>query len=341
MGAILADYLSEVRGYVLDEIRHIVSARKYRPMLYDLMLDYPLRGGKALRPALCVATCRGLGGRLEDVIRTAAVIELYHNAFLIHDDVEDGSQLRRGRPTLHQEYGVPTAMNVGDGMLAVAMRPLLDNTRVLGLGKALRILDTVSTMAVESAEGQALEIDWTRRNVWQLRDADYWHLVYKKTCWYTFIAPVFIGAIAADLPRDRMLRLRKFAIALGVSFQIQDDILNLVADEAAYGKESAGDLVEGKRTLILLHAMRNAPEAERSEAMRILSKSPAEKTPTEVGFLGQLIASTGSIEYARRFALGVAEKAGQVLDAVATWMFPSVHVDFLRDLVGYVVARDR
>src|SRR5436190_12103087 len=141
MGAVLSDYLSEVRGFVLDEIRQIVAGRKYRPMLYDLMLDYPLRGGKALRPALCVASCRALGGRLEDVIRTAAVIELYHNAFLIHDDIEDGSLLRRGRPTLHTEYGVPTAVNVGDAMLALAMRPLLDNTRVLGLGKALRILD--------------------------------------------------------------------------------------------------------------------------------------------------------------------------------------------------------
>jgi geranylgeranyl diphosphate synthase type II len=338
---LLGDYLSEVHGLVLDELRTLVSNRKYRPMLYDLMLDYPLRGGKGLRPALCIAICRALGGRLEDVVRTAAVIELYHNAFLIHDDVEDGSLLRRGKPTLHREYGVPTAVNVGDAMLAMAMKPLLDNTRLLGLGKALTILDTVARMALESAEGQAMELDWSRRNVWRLADVDYWHLVYKKTCWYTFIAPMLIGAIAADLPRARMRRLRKFAILVGVSFQIQDDVLNLEAEEAAYGKEIAGDLVEGKRTLILLHAMRTAEPAARDEAERILSKQPTEKTESELVFLSDLIRSTGSIDYARGVALEVAGKALRVLDTFAEWTYPSVHVTFLRELVGYVVERDR
>jgi geranylgeranyl diphosphate synthase type II len=338
---LLGNYLSEVQGLILDEIRTLVSGRKYRPMLYDLMLDYPLRGGKGLRPALCVAICRALGGRLEDVLRTAAVIELYHNAFLIHDDVEDGSVLRRGKPTLHREYGVPTAVNVGDAMLAMAMKPLLDNTRLIGLGKALTILDTVARMAVESAEGQAMELDWARRNVWRLADVDYWHLVYKKTCWYTFIAPMLIGAIAADLAPERMRRLRKFAILVGVSFQIQDDILNLEADEGAYGKEIAGDLVEGKRTLILLHAMRSATDEDRIAAERILSKQPLKKSADEVAFLRDLIRRTASVDYARRVALEAAARATRVLDALAAWTFPSVHVTFLRELVGYVVERDR
>lgn len=341
MSPLLDDYLSEVQGLVLDEIRSLVAGRKYRPMLYDLMLDYPLRGGKGLRPALCIAICRALGGRLEDIVRTATVIELYHNAFLIHDDVEDGSLLRRGKPTLHREYGVPTAVNVGDAMLAMAMKPLIDNTKSIGLGKALTILDTVARMALESAEGQAMELDWARRNVWRLADVDYWHLVYKKTCWYTFIAPMLIGAIAADMPRERMLRLRKFAILVGVSFQIQDDLLNLEADEAAYGKEIAGDLVEGKRTLILLHAMRAAGVEDRREAERILSKPPAEKSAGELTFLSDLIRRTGSIDYARRVALAAASRATRVLDTLSAWTFPSVHVTFLRELVAYVVERDR
>ena len=199
-GEVLNEYLTDVRGLVLAEIRQLVSGRRYQDVLYDLMLDYPLRAGKSLRPALCIAMCRALGGRLEDVLRTAAVIELYHNAFLIHDDIEDDSRTRRGQPTLHTAHGVPIAINVGDAMLAVAMQPLLDNARVLGLGKALRILELVCKMAIETVEGQALELDWTRRNLWRLRDADYFHLVYKKTCWYTFIAPALIGAIAANCP---------------------------------------------------------------------------------------------------------------------------------------------
>src|SRR5215831_9066578 len=101
---LLQGYLTDVKGLVIDEIQRWLSSRRYQAVLYDRMLDYPLRAGKGLRPAVCMATARALGGRLEDVLPTAAVIELYHNAFLIHDDVEDGSLLRRGRPTLHHEY---------------------------------------------------------------------------------------------------------------------------------------------------------------------------------------------------------------------------------------------
>ena len=86
-------------------------------MLFNLMLDYPLRDAKALRPALCIATCRALGGQLEEVLPSAAVLEFFHNAFLIHDDIEDQSELRRGAPTLHYAHGVPIAVNVGDAML--------------------------------------------------------------------------------------------------------------------------------------------------------------------------------------------------------------------------------
>src|SRR5947209_425304 len=105
--SILSRYLDECRGLVMDEIHTIIPRNRYRAILYDLMLEYPLRPGKAFRPSLCVATCRALGGRLQDVLRTAAVLELYHNAFLLHDDVEDGSLMRRGYPTLHRDYGMP------------------------------------------------------------------------------------------------------------------------------------------------------------------------------------------------------------------------------------------
>jgi geranylgeranyl diphosphate synthase type II len=88
------------------------------------MLDYPLREAKALRPAMCIATCRALGGSTEGVLQSATVLELYHNAFLIHDDVEDESEKRRDGTTLHRAHGVPVAINVGDGMLALALEPL-------------------------------------------------------------------------------------------------------------------------------------------------------------------------------------------------------------------------
>ncbi len=264
-------YLNDCRTLVTEEIRQIIPAdRRYQSILYDLMLDYPLREGKALRPALCIASCRALGGKLESVLRSAAVLELYHNAFLIHDDVEDESLMRRGSPTLQRQHGVPIAVNVGDAMLALTLKPLLENIGVVGLGPALRILEAISHMVQESVHGQAMELDWVRRSEWDVDEDDYVRMVVLKTGWYSFITPVLIGGIAARLEAERLDQLEEFARLLSVAFQIQDDILNLDGDVSGYGKEIGGDLWEGKRTVVLLHLMRSADEAERAEVRRIL-----------------------------------------------------------------------
>jgi geranylgeranyl diphosphate synthase type II len=314
--------------------------------LYELMRDYPLRGGKALRPAMCIATCRAMGGYLEAVLRSAAAIELYHNAFLVHDDVEDGSELRRMEPTLHRKHGVPVAVNVGDGMLALSMASLLENTRILGVGKTLRVLDVVSRMARESAEGQMMELDWIARETWTLTDVSYIRMVYKKTTWYSFITPVRVGAIAASGGDDVVRAFSTFATLLGVAFQIQDDVLNL-AGGAVYGKESAGDLWEGKHTLILIHAMRSASEVQRRAARRILSKArpsagriAAEtKTPADVSFLRELIDRYDGIGYASRVAQRHAGRARRSFEAMTSGLAPSAHLEFLRALVDFVVRR--
>lgn len=269
----LSSYLSECRLLALEEIRTILPGDgRHTGGLYELMIDYPLRGGKALRPALCIASCRALGGQLSGVVRSAAVLELYHNAFLVHDDVEDGSERRRNEETLHRRHGVPIAVNVGDGMLALTLRPLLDNMWLLGMGRALRILETIAAMARESAEGQMMELDWIRRADWMPRDRDYIRMVFKKSAWYSFVAPLVVGAIAAGASPARLAPLRRFGALLGTAFQIQDDVLNLVGKEASYGKEVEGDLWEGKHTLILIHAVRSATPSDRARALRILRK---------------------------------------------------------------------
>jgi geranylgeranyl diphosphate synthase type II len=267
-------YLSECRRLTLLELRDIIpKTSRCREVLYDLVLDYPLREAKALRPALCIATCRALGGSLESVLRSAAILELYHNAFLIHDDVEDASENRRGRPTLHASHGVPIAVNVGDAMLALALGPLLDNMRLLGMGKALRILQTISRMTRESTEGQAIELDWIRNDQWQLTDTDYIRMVYKKTSWYTFIAPVLIGGIVAGAPIAQLRPLRKFAALLGVAFQIQDDVLNLMGEGDLYGKRPAGIGVRPRATSTLEHAGENR---RRHPAVDVVDRTPSQ-----------------------------------------------------------------
>lgn len=307
----LGKYLAECRAMVIEEIRAMVpKGSRAAAVLYDLMLDYPLRDAKGLRPALCVAACRALGGPLEGALPSAAVLELYHNAFLIHDDVEDRSEKRRDALTLQRMHGVPIAVNVGDAMLAMALQPLLDNMHRLDMGRALRILETVSVMARESAEGQAIELDWVRHARWDLADDDYLAMVDQKTGWYSFIAPVRIGAIVAGAPAGQVKALEEFAGALGAAFQIQDDVLNLLAREADYGKEIAGDLWEGKHTLILLHALRSMDEAERARALEILDRPrPDTVDPARDDLAGRLrrvvpeLAAKGHIDAAGSAAL--------------------------------------
>jgi geranylgeranyl diphosphate synthase type II len=379
--AALDEYLSACQDACLAEIRRLLPAPDGSPGgLVELILDYPLRGGKALRPALSIAVCLGLGGPLEAVLPTAATLELYHNAFLIHDDIEDESVLRRGRAALHVDHGVPIAINVGDAMMSLSLQPLLDNVERVGLGPALRILRAVAHMTRRTVEGQAVELGWVRRNAWQLDDADYLAMVERKTSWYSFITPLQVGAIAAGAPTAHLAPLEPLGRHLGAAFQITDDLLNLRADPEDYGKEIGGDLWEGKRTLMLLHALRHAALPDRQRAWEILGRrrptvdpepplralldaltargeltpaghteitahlhgtdAPAAKTIDDIRWLHALLARTGSLDHARAVAARQADAAADALDAL-DWFPASHHRDVLTGLVDYVHERTR
>lgn len=350
-GADLERYLAEVRVLVLDEIDRIIPrGTRYDADLYEPMRAYPFRDAKGLRPALAFAVCKALGGRTEAVLPSAAVLELYHNAFLVHDDVEDGSWSRRGGPTLHTTVGTSAAINVGDAMLALCLGPLLDNTRLVGLGPALHVLRAVADMARETAEGQAMELGWIRRGEFGLSDRDYLRMVHQKTTWYTFLTPIRVGALLAGASPLVEWRLRRWGTLLGAAFQIQDDVLNVLAEEHAYGKEIDGDLWEGKRTLILLHAFRSATGADRERAAAILRKprpaSVSDATPhtrnvDDVRWLRALLDRTGSLDHAREQAHRRVLAAQRTLDAVRPLVEDSVHRDFLAGLTSFVLDRSR
>ena len=232
--------------------------------LYELLADYPQRGGKMLRSSLCIATARAIGAPLEDALASAVSIELMHNALLVHDDIEDASERRRGDPTLHALHGVPLAINAGDAMGLLSLRPLKDNFHRLGVALALRIFEETERVAWESTEGQALELGWQRDNRTDVTDEDYLQMVLQKTCWLTTIHPLRVGCLIGArgrMPLDPLIRVGFF---FGAAFQIQDDLLNLEA-AAGYGKERNGDLYEGKRTLMIIHALRTAAEPERGD----------------------------------------------------------------------------
>src|SRR6201999_1944144 len=126
--------------------------------------------------------------------------------------------MRRGRPTLHVDHGVPIAINVGDAMLCLSLQPLLDNVEAIGLGPALRVLEAVAHMTRESVEGQAVELDWVRHNRCDLDDDDYIRMVVQKPGWYSFIVPMQVGAIAAGATQDEVDALVDFGHDLSVAF---------------------------------------------------------------------------------------------------------------------------
>jgi geranylgeranyl diphosphate synthase type II len=235
-------------------------------------------------------------------------------------------------------------------------------------------------MTRRTVEGQALELDWVRNNTWQLDDADYLEMVELKTSWYSFITPLQVGAIAAGAGPEQLEPLESLGRHLGAAFQVTDDLLNLRADPEDYGKEIGGDLWEGKRTLMLLHALRNAGTDDQSRAVQILAKrrpsadkelelddlldqliangelsragqaeiktylqgqrSSESKNLDDIRWLYELMQRVGSLKHARQIAARHAQDAAATL-AGLDWLPASRHRDVLASLVEYVHGRTR
>jgi geranylgeranyl pyrophosphate synthase/uncharacterized protein with NAD-binding domain and iron-sulfur cluster len=309
--------------------------------LYALVDDFLGRSGKGLRPALCIATARALGGRGEDAAHAAAGLEMLHNAFLVHDDIEDESETRRGHPTMHRRVGVPIAVNAGDAMNALSMRLFRKAGERLGPAGALRMLEEVDHLLVETLEGQAMELGWVRDNELTVGPQDYMRLVLKKTAWYSFIHPMRIGALVANGEDRNLGRFDGFGFLIGLAFQITDDVLNLNGSPARYGKEIEGDLFEGKRTLLLTHALAHASRADRDWIAGFLGRPRERRRPSEVFRLRQIIESAGSLAWAQQAARVFAQAAASQFDEMAfAGVKSGPDLDWLRRCVDFVVGRD-
>ena len=330
--------LGEAREVISARLVDITSEQRLAPPLDQLLLEYPFRGGKSFRGALCIAVCQACGGTLDDALDAATAIELLHNAFLIHDDIEDGSLLRRGHATLHRKYGVAVATNVGDVMLVLSLRVLLDSASRVGLDRAFQVASEVEEMACTAGEGQAIELDWIHNNRVDISVSQYLDMVRRKTCRYTTIGPMRIGAILAERNTREQASMMRFALRIGWVFQIQDDLLNLGLD-GGDGKEHAGDLWEGKRTLMLIHTLRCAAPSERRAIVRILRKTRARKTEGDVELLANLIEKYQGTEFASGVARRIAVRAHQAFEVDLDWLPDGVHRQFLRGMVDFMYAR--
>ena len=309
-------------------------------LLYSMMRDYPMRPAKGLRSSICLLTCAAFGGNAKKALMTATAIELFQNWILIHDDVEDASELRRGEPVLQKKYNVPLAINAGDALHGMMWDVLYRNKSTLGESQTLAIINEFLTMIHENTEGQHIELSWLQGKNWDITEEDYFVMCVKKTAWYTCITPCRLGLLAArgvqELKQDDFV---KFGESLGLAFQIHDDVLNLSSD-TKYGKEHAGDIFEGKRTLILIHLLNIADKWDKERLMEILTKDRMEKTESEVDEVLSLITKYGAAEYAKRKAWELSRVALEEFNVIFGKLPDCNEKSWLRDLTEYMVTRD-
>ncbi|MDF2955149.1 MAG: Geranylgeranyl pyrophosphate synthase [Candidatus Alkanophagales archaeon MCA70_species_2] len=271
--------------------------RKRKPtLLYEPIKDLLSRGGKRLRPALCMMSCELVGGDLERALPTAICLELFHNFSLVHDDIQDGSVLRRGQPTLHVKYGIPAALNAGDGLYSLAYKALLQNKeRFSSMETAWRILEVFTEMSLKLVEGQAMDLEFKERK--EMSEPQLIEHLKKKTG-ALFSASAECGALAGGAAFENARKLGRCWEAVGIAFQIRDDLLNLTGNEEKYGKRIGEDISEGKPTLMLVHCLGRCTEEDKKKIYAAMSEYDKKKIKAVI----RIFEKYGSLEYAERRA---------------------------------------
>jgi geranylgeranyl diphosphate synthase, type I len=300
--------------------------------LYGPLATFSDNAGKRHRPLICLLACEAVGGNPDIAMRSAAAIEHFHTAALVHDDIEDSSLTRRDEPCMHVTEGVGVAINAGDLALSLVTGTVLDDP-VLDDTTKLRVLKELVDMTTRTIEGQALDIGWARDDRFDLTVDDYLLMAMHKTAYYSGAIPLAIGAIVGGGSEAQIDLLRGFGMDSGLAFQIQDDVLNLVGTRESTKKDYRSDLTEGKRTLVAIHALQESPR--RDELLAILSTHTADPLHLEeaVGIMRE----AGSIEYAR----GYAERL--ILDAkrrLSEGLAKSKARDLLLSMADFFVERD-
>ena len=293
---------------ILGEAEYRYEVESLNKSIFEPFWDLADRGGKRWRPALMLMVYEALGRDPKEIAPLTIIPEVIHNGTLAVDDVEDRSEFRRGKPCIHLLYGEDVAINMGNTMYYLPLTVL----RKLSIPpeKRLRILEEYVETMLKLSFGQAMDIAWHRGLVEEVDEDQYLQMALFKTGALAGFAAK-LAAIMADASEEEAEQIQRFAELVAVAFQIQDDVLNLVGDEAKYGKEIGGDISEGKRTLMVIHALRNLPRAEAEKLRKILDMQTKDRDMILEAI--QLIRKAGSIEYAKRVSRKLAEEALEIL----------------------------
>jgi octaprenyl-diphosphate synthase len=281
-------------------------------------------GGKRLRPSLLLLSARSLGYTGEGMIRLGAVVEMVHTATLVHDDIIDAADMRRGRPSPNTTWGNPKCVLAGDWLYMQAFKVALGEEN-------FRVLDLLISLTQQMVEGELLQMEKLGRAV---NEDEYNELIYRKTA-CLFEVSMRLGAVLAGADEETERCLGEYGHALGLAFQIVDDVLDLTAAEEVLGKPVASDLREGKATLAVIHALAHASAAEHEAIVTVLAEQGFSSVQYEAVL--ETLRRHGSLEYAMRAAARHAEAAKASLEVLPE----SEYKRALLWVPDFVVTRDR
>jgi geranylgeranyl diphosphate synthase type II len=304
---------------------------------WKMVVDYPERGGKYVRPGLVLLSTVASGGDVAEAMTTAAAMEVSEDWILVHDDFQDHSEQRRGKPSAPVLFGDELSVNAGDHLHLLMWQMLLSNRQKLGEERCFRVADEMSRFLQTTCEGQYLELTWARSGR-LVEEEEYFAMVERKTCWYTIIGPLRLGALVVG--NDEALEpLVGFGMALGKAFQIHDDWLNVFSTET--GKELGGDLLEGKRTLLLARLVQCLEDAGDDENLSYLRKAFAlprgEKSQEMVERVISLYEKHGCREWTRERGLAFAAEAKERLGEIP---YSNEGKALLEDAVDFIINRE-
>lgn len=297
------EYIEEHRKLVYDTICDYVPMKEPKEF-YGIMRDYIDRQGSYRRPGLIMLTGQMFGATIEQLTLPAAAMQLSEDWILMQDDVEDDSELRRGKPAAQKLYGTMQAFNATNAGQIPMWRMLKDYIVKFGAENGNRVYEKFFDILMYTTEGQYIEMEFIfdTRDLGRATEDFYYRVIDSKTCYYTVYGPLQIGALVANQNGPVLDILKKVGTYGGIAFQIADDILDMTADEKLFGKKNFGDLYEGKVTLIVLHTYKQATQAERERIDAVYRKKRADKTKDEIDFLIEMIDKYGGLDYARETA---------------------------------------
>jgi len=276
----------KINKILSDALKNRKPVSLYEPGSYILN-----SGGKRLRPLLVLLSAKAVGGDFTNAYNAAAAVEMLHNFTLVHDDIMDNADKRRGRITLHKKYDHNTAILTGDSLLSIAYEYLLKDCN----GSAKAVIGSFTHGLIEVCEGQSLDTDFeSRKNVTL---SEYILMIKKKTAAMAEMC-CKIGALLGGGNKTQVYALGNLGLNLGIAFQIQDDLLDISADEKKFGKTIGGDLVEGKKTFLFLEALEKSKGDDKKKLLKVIERKGIRRN--QVLIYKQIYEKLGVLDDARK-----------------------------------------